>query len=110
MIGEARYVRWRARLQATTGRKWIKREPANKSFVSYWVSRVGGTSALAKILKVTPAAVSSWVSDGDFPAAQALKLGAFFHCPHHLFAWEVFRNDAGAPSRSELYNYFGFEG
>ena len=107
---EQRYTRWRARSQAFTGRYCSPKKEGHDNFVAFWVSKVGGVSSIAKILGVTPAAVSTWCEKGRFPPAQALVLGDFFHCPHFLFDWDSFRHQAGCPSMPDLRDYFGYTG
>jgi uncharacterized protein (DUF849 family) len=107
---EARYERWRSRAQAYTGRYCTVTKPANDTFVSFWVSKVGGVAAICKILNVSHPAVSRWVAIGRFPPAQALVLGVFFRCPHHAFDHDTFKHEIGAPTMSELRAYFGYEG
>lgn len=107
---ELRYQRWRARAQAYTGRYCSAIKPINDTFVSFWVSKVGGVAAICRILNVSSPAVSRWVKIGRFPPAQALVLGSFFHCPHHAFDFDTFRHEIGAPTMGELRSYFGFDG
>lgn len=107
---ELRYDRWRARVQAFTGRYCTAKEPKNETFVAWWITKIGGVASICKILNVSSPAVSRWCEIGRFPPAQALVLGAFFSCPHHLFDWDTFKHDAGAPSMTDLRGYFGYDG